>query len=293
MPNRLTCLLILLAWCYFSVTLFIRDILPEIIVGPPPDLRAITRAGQAHDGPTRWSILVADDQDALNLRAIGHVETRTRQTRDGWFRMSSYAWLDSAGLLKGAPVTRDQNERFEIHGVSDVDRSGNLDTFRVSVALRGVKQEMLVLSGKVRDNELIVTASGALPLFNWRKQFPYVARQAIHNDFGPLDQMPGLQVGQRWSVGVVSPLTGRVQEAQVAVERRRVITWDANPVTTFEVATRMPPTGAFPPMTARTWVRPDGLVLRQELPFPFVRLVLERLPDRYIGPSAREIDEGP
>ena len=30
------------------------------------------------------------------------------------------------------------------------------------------------------------------------------------------------------------------------------------------------------PITAKTWVRPDGVVLRQEVPFPFVRLVLER-----------------
>ena len=32
-------------------------------------------------------------------------------------------------------------------------------------------------------------------------------------------------------------------------------------------------------VSARTWVRPDGLVLRQEVALPLLRLVLERLPD--------------
>jgi hypothetical protein len=71
----------------------------------------------------------------------------------------------------------------------------------------------------------------------------------------------------------------------VAVEGRRVITWDGNPVTTLEVVMRMAP------FTARTWVQPDGLVLRQEVPFPFGKVQLERLPDRYIGPDAKRITE--
>jgi hypothetical protein len=34
------------------------------------------------------------------------------------------------------------------------------------------------------------------------------------------------------------------------------------------------------PLSMRTWVRyDDGVILRQEVPFPFVRLVLERRPE--------------
>ena len=50
------------------------------------------------------------------------------------------------------------------------------------------------------------------------------------------------------------------------------------------LAQRVPHKGAIvtqlTPVSARTWVRRDGLVLRQEIPFPFVKLILERLPDR-------------
>ncbi len=37
------------------------------------------------------------------------------------------------------------------------------------------------------------------------------------------------------------------------------------------------------PLTMRTWVRTDGMILRQEVPFPFVRLVLERRPEDVIA----------
>ena len=33
------------------------------------------------------------------------------------------------------------------------------------------------------------------------------------------------------------------------------------------------------PLTMRTWVRLDGVILRQEVPLPLVRLVLERRPE--------------
>jgi hypothetical protein len=90
----------------------------------------------------------------------------------------------------------------------------------------------------------------------------------------PFDYLPGLQVGQRWESRVVNPLTGRIEPVRVAVERRTVIHWDNHPVTTLEVVQHM---GL---VVARTWVRTDGLVLRQEVPFPLVKLVLERQPDQ-------------
>ena len=68
--------------------------------------------------------------------------------------------------------------------------------------------------------------------------------------------------------------------------RRGLIHWDGNPVTTFEVVHRTSP------FSMKTWVRTDGVILRQEIPFPFVRLVLERRGDSERSPpidhSSRE-----
>jgi hypothetical protein len=284
MPHRLVSLAILVGWALASVALFRRDILPDLLIGPPPDLRSIARAEGRDPGPTRWSILVADDVD--ELRAVGQVQTETRWTRDGWCRLASLAWFDSGALLKGTPLASTGDEQIEVRSAFDVDKSGNLDAFRASVRLRGMSEDFVVLTGQVRHNDLHVRASSvAIPLLNWTRKFPYQPRELVQNELAPIDQMPGLKVGQSWESRVISPLTGRVERVQVSVDRTKVITWDGNPVTTLEVVTKIPP------WTARTWVQPDGMVLRQEVPFPLVKLMLERLPDRFLGPDVKRIDD--
>jgi hypothetical protein len=155
----------------------------------------------------------------------------------------------------------------------DVDPSGNLDSFRAAVRIQGTRDDLLTLVGSVRKNNLEVEAFGPMHLLNWQKSFPYQPRGMVQNALGPIDRMPGLQVGQRWKSRMISPITGRVEEVRVEVAGKHLITWDSNPVWTLEVVTHVPP------LTARTWVRPDGLVLRQEAPFPFVRVFLERQPE--------------
>jgi len=78
---------------------------------------------------------------------------------------------------------------------------------------------------------------------------------------------------------VVNPFTGQVEVVRVEVQRRDLIHWNGEPVSAFEVVHHSGP------ITAKTWVRSDGVILRQEVPIPFVRLVLERLPDAALSPS--------
>src|SRR5262245_55799933 len=101
MPHRLVCVAILLFWAVAAGALFTRDILPDLLIGPPPDLRVITPAGGEPPGPTRWAILVADDQASANLRSVGQAVTETTLKRDGWVRWASEAWIDSGDLLRG------------------------------------------------------------------------------------------------------------------------------------------------------------------------------------------------
>ncbi len=65
--------------------------------------------------------------------------------------------------------------------------------------------------------------------------------------------------------------------------RRTVIDWDGNPVNALEVEQKQGP------LTMRTWVRTDGMILRQEVPFPFVRLMLERRPEDVIAPESAPV----
>lgn len=279
MPNRFLSIAILIVWSLATGALFVRDVMPNLVIGPPPDLRSITMAEAAEERPVRWSILVAEDAGAINFRSVGRVITETRRQADGDVRVSSDAWFDAGEALKGTRLAASAqgNQRIQARGSYNVDSSGNLTGFWAAVRMDDSDTETVTLNGRVRHDHLEVTSEGPLPLMNWKKTLRYEPRGIVQNSLGPLDRMPGLQVGQRWNSQVVSPLTGMVENVKVEVVRKRIITWDSNPVSTLEVAT------SLPWITARTWVRGDGLVLRQEAPFPFIKLILEREPDR--GPA--------
>jgi hypothetical protein len=272
MPHRLVCVAILLFWSIAAVALFTRDILPDLVIGTPPDLRSISKS-QPPPLPTRWAILVAEDSKLLNLRSVGQAVTRTTLKADGWVQMTSEVHIDAGDLLKGTPFAAVHSERLDVVSSYEIDSSGNLFGFWSRVRSFLDAGDMLTLEGRVKGKTLEVISKGPIPIFNWTKSFPYEPRGMVQNTLGPLDRMPGLQVGQRWESRIVSPLTGRVETVRVEVARRGVITWGNNPVRVLEVVAKSLP------MSVRIWVRNDGVVLRQEVPFPFVRLVLERLPD--------------
>lgn len=284
MPSRPVCVAILLAWTIAAWELFRRDLLPEFIVGQPPDLRAIARAGGEGETPVRWTILMVDEKDrsGLNGRAVGQIITETKRQQDGGVRLASEAWFDANLLLskgktpdpdspEGLAVGETDADRLEVYGACWIDASGNLDSFRVALREANSSDDLFVVEGRLKKDRIEVTSSGIIPYFGPRS-FPYRSHGLVQSTLGPIDRLPGLHVGQSWESQVVSPLTGQVQTARVEVVGSRILTWDNNPVTTLEVVTHL--SG----LTSRTWVLRDGQVIRQEVPFPLAKLVLERVP---------------
>ncbi len=283
MPPRLLCVGLLLYWAVAVLSLITRDLLPELNLGSPPDLRTISRA---EDGarPSRWAVQVVDDPSAPDVRrTVGQAVTGGVRRSDGWVVMTSRLWFDAGGLLKGTPFSGKTNVRMEVLSSYNVDPSGNLRSFRASVKTMDPPEEDLFdVRGTLKEHTLEVTTRGALPFMNQTRSVPYEPRGVVQNALGPIDRLPGLQVGQRWDMRIVSPFTGQAEVVRTEVVRRSIIHWDKNPVPAFEVVQHMTP------LTAKTWVRPDGIVLRQEVPFPFVKLVLERLPD-YAPTQGQEV----
>jgi hypothetical protein len=293
MPHRLVSIAILVVWSLSAVGLLHRDILPDLIIGPPPDLRSLSRAGGADASPTRWALLAADSPTSKAYHPVGQVVTRQLRRRDGTVQWSSQAKFDATELTGRKARSTDpptplaqvgdapaEEQFLEVISLFEIDPSGNLFHFRAAVRAQGLQAEMVVLEGHQLQNELEVTVHSPLPLLNSTRRFPYQARGMVQDALAPIDRMPGLQVGQRWESRVVSPLTGRVQEVHSEVVDREVLHWGKGPVNALIVETRMPASALMPPLSFRTWVRPDdGLVLRQEVPYPLVHLVLERQAD--------------
>lgn len=282
MPSRLVCVAILLYWVIGASSLIRRDVLPELGFVRPPDLRTIATA-EKDTGTSRWSVEVIDDPLAPeSRRVIGMASTESSRTPEGWVEMTSTVSFDAGGLLKGTPFASSADTRLEVVSHYRIDQAGNLRTFTAKVRSDDDPDELLTIEGTLEKKVLKVVSRGRLPMLNQTRTLPYEPRGLVQNALGPFDRLPGLQVGQRWETQMVSPFTGRIESVRAEVERRRMIHWDSSPVSVHEVVHHLMP------LSARTWVRTDGLVLRQEVPFPFVKLVLERIPDRPL-PSGLEV----
>jgi hypothetical protein len=258
--------------------------LPELSLGYPPDLRAIAAAGDT-SRPVRWNIEIVEDPRSPDVRkSIGEAETSSHRQPDGWFKLTSSAEFDAGGLLNATPFRfRSRGSvRIQMSSIYHVDPSGNLRAFDMKVGPRDMPDSLFKIKGRLKNGNMEVESSGPIEMLNQHTTFAYEERSVLHDSLGPMDRLPGLHLGQRWDMRVVNPLTGKVEQVRVEVQRRTLIHWNGEPVSTFEVVQHAGP------VTSKTWVRTDGTILRQEVPFPFVKLVLDRRPDE----SATPIREG-
>lgn len=279
MPSRPACAVILLFWAYAAGGLLRRDVLPDLWTTPPPDLRTVAVAGE-DARPTRWDLSVAEDASLRNLRPVGRAVTETIRAADGGIVLLSEVNFDTGSLLKSTQFAFKNgdargDEHMKVANRCEIDPSGNLLRFHAEI--RSADEVLMSVDGRVEGRSLKVQPHGPIPVLNQEREFAYEARGMIQNAVSPLDRLPGLQVGQRWETRVVNPITGWVDTVKTEVVGKRMLTWDNDQVTTLEVVQNLSP------FKARTWVRRDGLVLRQEVPLPFVRLILDRVPD----PSGR------
>jgi hypothetical protein len=291
MPPRLVCVAILLYWVVAASSLIRRDLLPELRFARPPDLLSIARAVRS-TGPSRWSVLVIDDPANPDIRrSVGEAVNHSVRQHDGAVLMSSRVRFDSGGLLRGTAFASKGHVELEISSTCQIDRKGNLRSFSATVRSEADPQEALRIEGRLnaRGDALEVVARGPLPFMNQSRTIPYQERSLVQNAMEPFDYLPGLQVGQRWESRSINPLNGRIEPVRVEVARKTVIHWDNHPVTTLEVVQHMTP------LAAKTWVRSDGLVLRQEVPVPLVKLVLERQPEPEdaVHPMPTEVADPP
>jgi hypothetical protein len=273
MPSRFMSLVILVYWCIAAFFLLTWEIVPELSLGYPPDLRAIATAGQAGK-PVRFSIQVIDNPKLPEIRrTVGEAITASRRQPDGWYELSNRVSFDAGRLLEGKAQGVRSSVQLDLASTYRVDTSGNLRAFDLKVTPRDAPESLFTATGRLPGGLMEVVSKGPLPVLNQTFSFPYEPGSVVQDALGPIDRLPGLHLGQRWETRVINPFSGQVEKVRVEVRRRDLIHWNGEPTSALEVVQHAGP------ITALTWVRPDGMILRQEVPFPLVRLVLERLPE--------------
>ena len=279
MPSRIVSLVILVYWSIAAFCLLTWDVLPQMTSGYPPDLRTITQAVDSARS-IRWSIQVIDDPRYPDERRnVGEAVTACARRPDGSLELTSHVELDAGGLLKGTAFLTRLSIRLEIESRYLVDRSGNLHSFLLEVKSPDSSETLVEVKGEVKGKKMEVVSHGPVEILNKKMVLAYEPKSVIQDVLGPLDRLPGLHVGQRWESQVINPFTGQVSSVKAEVKRRGLTNWNGNTVTTLEVVQQMAP------LSTRTWVRLDGVIIRQEVPLPLVRLVLERRPEAEDIPS--------
>ena len=130
MPSRFVSLVILIYWSIAAFCLLTWDVLPELTMGYPPDLRAIAFASDS-TRPVRWSIQVIDDPRSPDVRrTVGEAVTASSRQARRLVRDDQPGRVRRRRTCcKGTPFSTRSSIRLEVESRYHVDPSGNLHSF--------------------------------------------------------------------------------------------------------------------------------------------------------------------
>lgn len=287
--------IVILFWFATMGWLVAAKIVPPLRVGEPPNYASILRQ-TTEPRTVCWSVRLQD-------RTIGWAASGVVRRKDGITSLESRVYLRDfpweelipswlAGVLK--PVFSDLSD-LDVDKKSrlDFDPLGRLVGFESRVRLANLVDAIKV-QGQVEGSNLKLSVkSGDFH----EKMERYLPPNALMTDeLSPLTLMPGLRVGQTWTVPMHSPFrapNNPIEILQAVVEREDKITWAGQSVNSRLIVYR-PDAGSGLSGGAtrgRVWVRDDGLVLRQEVAVFRSHLQFVRLSDQQAENIALELGQ--
>ncbi len=310
MGNRWYVAFVLLFWLASMSWLMMAKVLPPLIGGKAPDYRTALADAPRFPPPVVWH-LVWEDQ------AIGFAANRVRPAPGGGVEMRSVVHFEQLDLDKvlqqllgafsalvpdvgssGAPFQMTIATRLQFDSQKDLHA---LDT---SVAVADIKH-VLNLHGDVQDGDKLDVVvfsgnpdregsfGGGRELL--RQQVDLPPQALVSDSLAPSSDLKGLEVGQAWTIPVYRPFppNSPVQIVEAKAERLEIIYWDRNPVEAMVVAYRSEAGAGIGSgrLLGRVWVRPDGVVLRQEVLISNLQLVFDRMPEEQGAGHAAWLDD--
>jgi len=262
MPTRWQAIGISAFWAVMMGLLVQRDVLPHWRLTPQPDFRALSQA-EVLPVPVRWAILQTEHR-------IGFVETGWRRKPDGWCEFYSELELNPVELrgfgLLSSFLSTGAGGMLRCTSSFHITPQGNLDHFDIDVFPAESKPAMRVRGRLDRD---IMRVSFRATGLSYDEDFYYEPHSLMTTSLVPIDKLPELSVGRTWEYRVMNPLARTTEVVRCEVTGEQVITWHNEPWQTYVVEQH------YGRMRAHCWVKHDGTVLRQEVPFGWNTLVLE------------------
>jgi hypothetical protein len=287
---------IVVTWLLSMSWLVTAKVLPPLKTGDPPNYRS---AIQQHrdEGTVCWLV-------RWNSRPLGLAATKTTHDPDGSSALKSRLFLSSLPLADLAPglvgawlrplLGKAGGFDLDASGQIDIDPLGKLLGFETQVRATRLVEGVRV-TGRVEGSQLQLTMRFAEQTV--RSQC-YLPRDSLLGDeLSPLTNLPGLKVGQQWTVPVCSPFlpsASPMEMLQAKVELREWLDWQGEAVETLVVCYRADsgaPLLSGRDVRGKLWVRRDGMVLEQEVNVANSKLRFSRLTARQAAPVAAAFGE--
>jgi hypothetical protein len=155
----------------------------------------------------------------------------------------------------------------DVVSMADFDPLGRLSRFESALHLDPATA-LVRIRGSIDAGELTLTARAGDVTYEPPKM-PISEKAMMGDALAPQARLPGLREGQTWTVELYSPLrppTSPTEVLQATVERKQRIVWQGEEVETWEVVYRdkLASGDAHERLRGKMWVRPDGVVLRQQ-----------------------------
>lgn len=302
MFSRKSSLLVFLFWLITMGWLVRTKILPSLLVGRPPNYQQIAAEDPALPDEVQWQI-------SLRGRKLGWANTRVERTNDGVLEFHNRVHLVRLPLAELAPPflawllerVEGGNEALRVQigmeaaSMLQVDPLGRPIGFQAQAGF-GQRYPGAPERDLLESPDFLVTIRGTVERDRLQLYIRYgdtvshtshwLPPDALVSDaLAPLGRLPGLRVGQTWSVPIYSPFRAPSLSLDVLharVVREEPLEWHGQIVHALLVeyygdAGSGLSTGRSP--RARAWVAPDSRVLRQELSLAGDWLRFDRVPE--------------
>ena len=273
---------VVILWISTMTWLTVEKVLPQLLRGDPPTYRSIL-AGDEGTATNAWALY-------LNDQEIGVAETRVEKSPAGQkllhhrLNISKFRFQellpDALKRLLRSDLVNLAPTSAAIRGTIELDANDQLKRLEADVRW-GTIRDFIHLSGIVKEDELRIFAVAmgnvALP----PTKIPLTTQTVLCESLAPLGQIPGLRIGQKWTVPVFSPLqpTSPVEYLRAEVTRTEPLMWNERVARCFVIEyTRQSGVGGPHDLQGQVWVRDDGFVLKQEARLLNAKLTFVRHP---------------
>jgi hypothetical protein len=283
MTSRWASVTIVLFWASTMGWLVHNKIIPSLAVGQPPSYRTMVERNGPANRPVGWSI-------SLDGRPLGWAITSAVLDAEGGYQMQSRvrmeqipfatlapAWMssilkifDGGGTIPGLKMNVDARSSI------DIDPLGRPVDFD-SVANLGYPGRGRIVASDLRFSMRGTFEGDYLDLEMRSGDFvhhtkAYVPRDAVLGDsMSPQARLPGLRLGQSWTVPAYSPFrppNSPLEILEARVDRSEPLLWHGRRMPTLLVVMRADPGSGLTnaqTVRAKLWVGFDGSVLKQEV----------------------------